>query len=94
MATLAQILENRKNLEKCSKAKHDTRFDDLERRANQHLLIVAAILVAAAYAVSIDIYYRTKYTVALEGEIKAKSEMTKAEVKALNIAQVKPEKRK
>jgi hypothetical protein len=92
--SLAQILENRKNLERAGKLPHDTRFDDLERRANQHLLIVAAVLVAAAYAISIDIYYRTKYTVALEGEIKAKSEMTKAEVKALNIAKATVEKRK
>ena len=91
--SLAETLQNRKNLERTGKLKHDSRFDDLERRANQHLLIVAAILVAMAYAVGIDIYYRTKYTVAMESEIKAKSEMTKAEVKALNIAQVKPEKR-
>ncbi len=89
--SLQETLKNRKNLERTGKLRHDSRFDDLERRANQHLLIVAAVLVAAAYAVSIDIYYRTKYTAAMAGEIKAKSEMTKAEVKALNIAQVKPE---
>jgi hypothetical protein len=92
--SLQETLNNRKNLERTGKLKHDSRFDDLERRANQHLLIVAAVLVAAAYAISIDIYYRTKYTVALEGEIKAKSEMTKAEVKALNIAKATVEKRK
>jgi hypothetical protein len=92
--SLQETLKNRENLERSGKLRHDSRFDDLERRANQHLLIVAAILVAMAYAVGIDIYYRTKYTVAMEGEIKAKSEMTKAEVKALNIAKAPTEHRK
>jgi hypothetical protein len=92
--SLAETLQNRKNLERTGKLRHDSRFDDLERRANQHILIVVALLTAAAYAVGVDIYYRSKYTVAMEGQILAKSEMSKAEVKALNIAQVKPEKRK
>ena len=92
--SLAETLQNRKNLERTGKLKHDSRFDDLERRANQHILIVVAVLVAMAYAVGVDIYYRTKYMQATEGQILAKSEMTKAEVKALNIAKAPTEHRK
>jgi hypothetical protein len=91
--SLAETLKNRENLERTGKLRHDSRFDDLERRANQHLLIVAAVLVAMAYAVSIDIYYRTKYMQATEGKILAKSEMSKAEIKALNIAKAPVEKK-
>lgn len=92
--SLADTLQNRKNLEQTAKIKHDIRFDDLERRSNQHLLIVVAVVAAVAYAVGIDMYYRTKYTVALEGHIQAKSEMSKAEIKALNIAKAPSDKRK
>jgi len=92
--SLADTLQNRKNLEESAKIKHDTRFDELEKRSNRHVLAVVAVLVAMAYAAGINIYYRMEYATAKEGEILAKSEMTKAEIKALNIAKVTPEKRK
>ena len=91
--SLAETLQNRKNLERTGKLKHDSRFDDMEKHARSSILLLIAILTAGAYAVGIDAYYRMKYSGAQPGEIKALSEMTKQEIKALNIAKAPTEKR-
>lgn len=91
--SLQDTLNNRRNLERTGKLRHDTRFDDMERTARSSVLLLIAILTAGAYALGIDAYYRMKYSTAQPGEIKAKSEMTKQEIKQLNIAKAEVEKR-
>jgi hypothetical protein len=92
--TLAQIAaERRKELEKCGKLPHDKRFDDRVKRESHNCIILLALLTAGVYVLSIDAYYRFNYAPAQSGEIRAKSEMSKAEVKALNIAKAPAEKR-
>lgn len=91
--SLQETLNNRRNLERTGKLKHDSRFDDMEKHARSSILLLIAILTAGAYALGIDAYYRMKYSTAQTGEIKAKSELSKREIKQLNIAQAKPEKR-
>ena len=91
--SLQDTLNNRRNLERTGKLRHDKRFDDMEKHARSSILLLIAILTAGAYAVGIDAYYRMKYSGAQSSEIKAKSELSKREIKQLNIAQAKPEKR-
>ncbi len=87
--SLQDALKNRIALEEKNKLKHDTRFDDRIRRESHTCLLLIAALAAAVYAIGASYYYKTK---AHEGRILAKSEMSKQEVKQLNIAKAIPEK--
>lgn len=87
--SLQQSLENRKKLEKLGKLPHDTRFDDRVRRESHTCLLLIAALTAAVYAIGASYYYKTQ---AHEDRILAKSEMTKQEVRQLNLAKAPSEK--
>jgi hypothetical protein len=85
METLADTLKKRIALEKQAQLKH-TVSQNIESRSNKSLLIVSAVLVAAFYAVAVNIYWRLEYSAAKPGQILAKSEMTPQEIKNIKKA--------
>lgn len=94
MTLAEQAARKRKNLELAGKLKHDPSFDDAVTQERKTGMLILALLAALAYWLAIDVYYRFKYPAeAYSGEILAKSEMTKSEIKALQIAKVPVEKR-
>lgn len=94
MTLAEQAARKRRTLEVAGKLKHDQSFDDAVNQERKTGMLILALLVAMAYGVGIDVYYRVKYPAAAHsGEILAKSEMTKSEIKALQIANVPVEKR-
>lgn len=94
MTLAEQAARKRRTLEEAGKLSHDESFDNRIKSERKSGMLVLALLVALAYGFAIDVYYRVKYPVAAHsGEILAKSEMSKPDIKALNIARAPVEKR-
>lgn len=86
MTLAEQAARKRRTLEEAGKLSHNPRFDQEVVAERKSGMLVLALLVALAYGFAIDVYYRVKYPVAAHsGEILAKSEMTKPEIKALTV---------
>lgn len=94
MTLAEQAARKRRTLEMAGKLSHNPVFDDRIKSERKNVMLILSLLVALAYGFAIDVYYRVKYPVAAHsGEILAKSEMTKTEIKALQIAKAPIEKR-
>ncbi len=83
--------KNRKILRKLGKLPYDRRYDDRVKSESHNVLVLIAILSAALYALGIQTYYKTQAK-AHASEILVKSELTKKEIKQLNIPIIPAEK--
>lgn len=91
MTPTEQALRNRLTLEQQAQIRHDDRFDRMYRRERYSMLLILAVLVSGAFFLSMDVIASLDEG-AKPGKIYAKSEMTKSEVKALNIMPMQGEK--
>lgn len=60
--TLAeQAARKRRTLEEAGKLSHDESFDNRVKSERKNGMLILALLVALAYGLAIDVYYRFKY---------------------------------
>lgn len=84
MSLAEQAARKRLILEKQARIKHDPFLDEVFEKQQKNTLLIVALLSSVVFGFLIHIYYIKKYPV-VGGEILAASEMTKAEIAALDL---------